>query len=630
MNADRFDDLYERFADGVLDGGERAEFLGLLELPEVRTRFARAASLEAAVCEEIRLAGIPAGTEEPVTTAESKKASSKTWPRVGSRRAQVQRTAPDEETLVVRALAGSAAAVILALALVWALSRPAGDAPRPLVAYPRPAPAGSIREVPPLAPPAAEPGPRVESHAPAALPPDERPAPRESVVRPSAAPAAPTVSPRPSPTPGEPPGPPATPPSPAPARPADPSRESTLFVATLERAAGDVRIGSEPGEAGKGIPPGLGVSTGRDGAATLRFPDGTRVELGSETNLGRLVESPAGRSAELAQGLLFVDAVRQPAGRTLVFLTPQAEASVVGTQFILAALPGLTRLDVREGRVKLTRLPQGVSSVMVTAGHYVLAGPTGEWVSRPGLSLWKPPAGGLQLWLRADQAARNAGPGVAAWPDLSGTGNTPLQDKPSARPLYVASAQAGRPAVRFDGVESSLVLPDGLADFRAGLSAFVVARPAPGGAGARFLDLDIGPACDNIVFGRKDSPDKLAFWVFANSLSKGKVEAPGAVIPDQLQTLSVVLTPFGHATIYHNGAPVGAGETSIPRSIPRKPNTLGRNTSGSGDSYFKGDLFELLLYNRALSEAERLHVEGYFAAKYLDPTTPPAGFPADK
>jgi hypothetical protein len=35
-------------------------------------------------------------------------------------------------------------------------------------------------------------------------------------------------------------------------------------------------------------------------------------------------------------------------------------------------------------------------------------------------------------------------------------------------------------------------------------------------------------------------------------------------------------------------------------------------------------MYEILLYNRALTEAERVYVETYLNAKYFDPTTPPA------
>src|SRR5262249_31162503 len=59
VSAARFDELYERYNDGVLSDVERQEFLTLLEDPGNRARFAQAASFEAVISEELRLAEPP-------------------------------------------------------------------------------------------------------------------------------------------------------------------------------------------------------------------------------------------------------------------------------------------------------------------------------------------------------------------------------------------------------------------------------------------------------------------------------------------------------------------------------------------------------------------------------------------
>jgi hypothetical protein len=410
----------------------------------------------------------------------------------------------------------------------------------------------------------------------------------------------------------------------------DKPHETAIFVATIDAISGDCRLGKDPAEAGKGVASGQSVSTGRDGYMALRYPDGSRVELAGDTMMSRVQDGPTGKSALLESGMLFVDAAKQPAGKPMVITTAQAESTVLGTQFVLSASASMTRLDVREGRVKFTRLPQGVSSIVVTTGHYAVAGAGGELASKAGVSLWKAPMAGLQLWLRADAGTKLNGSTVAAWQDQSAVGNSAVQDKPGAQPLWVANALTGRPAVHFDGSDDCFVLPEGFSDFRLGLTAFVVVRPAAGGAWSRFIDLDVGPACDNIVFGRKDSADKLGFWVYANSQTKGKVEAPGAVVPDQVQSFCALLNPTGRVTLYKNGAALATGETTQPKNTTRKPNGIAKSNSG-GDPYFKGDLFELFLYNRALSENERVYVESYLTAKYFDPATPPSSLrPAEK
>jgi hypothetical protein len=56
----------------------------------------------------------------------------------------------------------------------------------------------------------------------------------------------------------------------------------------------------------------------------------------------------------------------------VVFATPHAEARVLGTKLTLTVGATETRLDVREGRVKLTRLSDN-ASVEVTSGQYAIA-----------------------------------------------------------------------------------------------------------------------------------------------------------------------------------------------------------------------------------------------------------------
>jgi hypothetical protein len=90
-----------------------------------------------------------------------------------------------------------------------------------------------------------------------------------------------------------------------------------------------------------------------------------------------------------------------------------------------------------------------------------------------------------------------------------------------------------------------------------------------------------------------------------------------------VQTFCALLNPAGRVTLYKNGMAVATGETTQPKSVTRKPNGIAKSNAGGSDPAFKGDLFEILLYNRGLTEAERAFIESYLNAKYLDPSTPP-------
>ncbi len=608
MSMDRFEDLYERYVDGTLDPAERTEFLAFLGDPAFRTRFVELSAYEAAIGEELK---VTAPAEE------NKKASAKMRAVGGntSKRIPIVHVRPAPRAAVAhwQIFGGIAAAFVLVAILILASGPSEEGRRRP----PAPSVAGTP---PPVTPPRIEPMP-----APV---PEKIKTPEKRVAPTFEVPPRPVLETPPvQPIPPKPVVP--VPPPPvrreAETRPeTQPARESVTFIAKIERVVGDVKIGTDVAEAGKGVASGQGVSAGAGGYAVVRFPDGTKLELGMDTVVSRVADGATGKSVQVERGLVAVEAAKQPTGKALVLSTPFAESTVVGTEFTLWTTAAFTRLDVKEGRVKFAR-PGGVTSVVVGAGHYAIAGPGFDFTAKPLPSLWKAPAGGLMLWLRAD-----AMKGPSQWPDLSPAGNHGTQPVTASQPTLVANAAGTQPAVHFDGKAQHYVLPDGFADFKAGLSAFVVVRPAPGGPFSRFIDLDVGPACDNIVFGRKDAPDKLGFWVYANSQTRGKVEAPGAIVADQLQSFGAVLALGGRVTLYKNGGAVATGQTSVPVSVSRKPNMIGKSNT-SGDPYFKGDLFEILLFNRALADTERQFVDGYINAKYFDPTSPPPmNRPADK
>jgi ferric-dicitrate binding protein FerR (iron transport regulator) len=157
-------------------------------------------------------------------------------------------------------------------------------------------------------------------------------------------------------------------------------RETRVALATLERVDGEVFLidavgartraaSSRPLEAGQGVAVGAGASR-----AAVAFADGTRLELAADTELSRIDDGPAGKRLRVERGRLAVEAARQPAGKTLVFETPHAEARVVGTAFTLEVHPESTALAVREGRVRLVRRADG-AAVDVGAGQHAAAAP---------------------------------------------------------------------------------------------------------------------------------------------------------------------------------------------------------------------------------------------------------------
>jgi ferric-dicitrate binding protein FerR (iron transport regulator) len=218
---------------------------------------------------------------------------------------------------------------------------------------------------------------RVESTLARIEPPAPQQPPAPAPVEPPALPAEPVkpllkaadpVTPRPVAAPAvvEPPKPA---PKPAPADTTPPVvKPAAAVAARLDEFAGEVavlvdgvRVAAKPG---LDLPAGAALETsGKASQAVLTFADGTRVVLGADTSVSELThESPKageGKRLFVAKGVLASQIARQPAGKSMVFATPLAEARVLGTRLTLSVTPVLTRLEVREGKVRLTRRDDG-------------------------------------------------------------------------------------------------------------------------------------------------------------------------------------------------------------------------------------------------------------------------------
>lgn len=189
--------------------------------------------------------------------------------------------------------------------------------------------------------------------------------------------ATPALAPPPPPDPP----PPMTPPVP----PRAAGEGTVVTAAVIDRVQGEVFVidGNDrtPARAGLPLVAGRGLETGTEGTAHFRFADGTRVEVGMQAQLRDVVEAPAKRIV-VARGEVLADVLKQPAGRPLTLVTPQGEARVLGTRLRLAVEVEATLLEVREGRVRLTRGADG-RGVDVASGFYAVAAAGVELVARP-------------------------------------------------------------------------------------------------------------------------------------------------------------------------------------------------------------------------------------------------------
>jgi hypothetical protein len=220
------------------------------------------------------------------------------------------------------------------------------------------------------------------------------------------------------------------------------------------------------------------------------------------------------------------------------------------------------------------------------------------------------PKAGLRLWLSAGQVEQTEGV-ITVIKDLSGNENHARRDLASApaatNPALAKDAVSGQPVLRFSGSNTVFGFQR-LTDIR---TAFWVVSKDPAAFGQRN---------EKFVLGDKESNDFHAGWtddtIFNTDVNPGH------------------LSQFLHdGKTWLNGRAMDASKTPFPKQLSLisivsagsvRANQLARDRSFTSRSW-QGDIAEILLYNVALSDADRQAVEKFLIAKYqIKPGANPA------
>ncbi len=231
------------------------------------------------------------------------------------------------------------------------------------------------------------------------------------------------------------------------------------------------------------------------------------------------------------------------------------------------------------------------------------------------------PTLGLLAWFRADAGAVSDAGRVGRWLDQSGRQRHAVQPDPAARPWLVLNGLNNRPSIRFDGTLSSFSL-EGPVNGLGAMTLVALAQPAKNlagfelGKGALFQWKESGPWGGVFLspqqrgvawrFGTAAWGNQPIWWRPNNEVSTApllvSVRKDGPREDLFVQGNAVLqLSDRKHPTAHcQDLAGIGLGSDD-----PRNPPV-----------YWAGDLGELLIYSRALPDAERLAVEGYLRLKY--------------
>jgi hypothetical protein len=213
----------------------------------------------------------------------------------------------------------------------------------------------------------------------------------------------------------------------------------------------------------------------------------------------------------------------------------------------------------------------------------------------------------LLLWLRADRGVTSSEGRVASWADQSTNHADTGQLTADYRPILV-SPPDGVPGVVFDGVDDFLAAPAGFQDFSTGVTMVAVASIRPATLAVPIFEASNGSEVDDVHLGKFDGG--LLFEVateFAN---------PGPIDGDAVQLLVATLTPTLDVVERRNGMPLGTSKFgSLPSPVRRNEVFVGRSLYREVTT-FPGVIHELLVYARALSDAELLTLEQGLAQRW--------------
>lgn len=230
---------------------------------------------------------------------------------------------------------------------------------------------------------------------------------------------------------------------------------------------------------------------------------------------------------------------------------------------------------------------------------------------------------GLSLWLKADVGVTtSAGGAVLEWQDQSGQGNHAYAVLEEFAPRRVEGALNNRPVLRFDGMDDYLEIPDADSlSLEGDLTSFFVVR---------FDDF----ATYRAVWGKTAAnyPAPTDYYTMPKTgvprLLRGdgspsSLASVDGTVPLRVNTYLIVGFDINGTTATHYLAaqPNGSREIEVF--------TYDADTSliiGSREDLFtkmKGDIAEVLLYDRALSASEREAVVAYLGQKYGIQNLPP-------
>ena len=239
-----------------------------------------------------------------------------------------------------------------------------------------------------------------------------------------------------------------------------------------------------------------------------------------------------------------------------------------------------------------------------------------------------PPAG-LVEWLRADATnsiTYSSGTSVSGWADQSPNGNNAVQSSSGNQPTLVSNAINTKSALSFNGSTSYLIVPDNSTLRPSNITILAVGNrlgsASPGSGYCHILGKPYynGSSWNAPYFSYELSQDPSAnAFIKCTATGSGALTVTGSTVSTGQAYVFTGIFDGTTQSFRENGSSPATG--SVSGSIDsgdttQKDLVIGQASDTSYREFFNGQIAEILIYNRALTDDERHQAENYLINKY--------------
>eukprot|EP00042_Codosiga_hollandica_P038236 m.309148 g.309148 ORF g.309148 m.309148 type:complete len:926 (+) comp55339_c0_seq1:5-2782(+) len=212
---------------------------------------------------------------------------------------------------------------------------------------------------------------------------------------------------------------------------------------------------------------------------------------------------------------------------------------------------------------------------------------------------------GLNLWLKASDLSLQEGDPVALWTDASPEGNNAHQGSTNLQPIYHSTSFNGFPSVSFDGIndylEGILLLPEN--------KTIIAAFRDTGSTTLCCSGMFFTSSCNGLETAMDEAGNVHLMLDWAGSSDEGLAVINNLTIVASLTYSNINATMYLESCIDDfDGAVSSPSLTYMVGSRGADP--------AHADRYFKGDIAEIAVFNRTLSDSERMSVVNYMTAEW--------------